>query len=194
MDVDDLVLKPPRDVWRKNLHEPREDQKIDFVFFEQLQQSFLRPGALVPGDHVKRQLVLFCERFEVGPITDDQHRFGAFQLSLPNCAHDALDAVRFTRHQNGHALTSRWVGEPHPDVHLEEFSELAKSLLNRRCIQLILLPRGLQRHAELTARDLFFKRFDIGLLFEQEIRDAGNDSGFVAADDSDRGKLLHGGQ
>lgn len=53
-------------------------------------------------------------------------------------------------------------------------------------------PRSLKYHAELTTRDLFFERLDVGLLLEKKIRDAGDDTGFVASDDGNSGKLFHG--
>jgi hypothetical protein len=55
-----------------------------------------------------------------------------------------------------------------------------------------LFPRGLERHTKLPTRDLFFEGLDIGLLFEQEIRNTGDNPGLVAPDNGNGGKLLHG--
>jgi hypothetical protein len=53
------------------------------------------------------------------------------------------------------------------------------------------VPRSLERHAELAARNLFFKRFNVGFLLEEEVCDAGDDAGFVASDDGNAGELSH---
>jgi len=49
MDVDDLVFETPDKVRRENLHEPREHDKIDFVFVQDLERAALRGGAVFPG-------------------------------------------------------------------------------------------------------------------------------------------------
>jgi hypothetical protein len=54
-------------------------------------------------------------------------------------------------------------------------------------------PRGLKRHAELAAGDLFFERLDVGVLLEQKGGDARNDAGLVPSDDGEGGKLFHVG-
>ena len=39
VDVDDFVFVPPHEVRRKNFHEPRQHDEINFMFFEQVQRA-----------------------------------------------------------------------------------------------------------------------------------------------------------
>jgi hypothetical protein len=52
-------------------------------------------------------------------------------------------------------------------------------------------PRGLKRHAELAAGDLFFERLDVGVLLEEKGGDPRNHAGLVTSDDGDNGELFH---
>ncbi len=51
-------------------------------------------------------------------------------------------------------------------------------------------PRGLQRHAELAAGDLLLHGLDVGAELKEELRDPGDDAGFVVSNESDRGEML----
>src|SRR6185503_19677348 len=62
---------------------------------------------------------------------------------------------------------------------------------NFRSVEILFGPRSLQRHAKLAARDLLFERFDVGVLLEEKIRDARDDSSLVAPDDGDSGEFFH---
>jgi hypothetical protein len=50
-------------------------------------------------------------------------------------------------------------------------------------------PRGLQRHAELAARDLLLQRLDVRAELEKQLSDSGDDAGLVPANEGDGGKF-----
>jgi hypothetical protein len=99
--------------------------------------------------------------------------------------------VRFPCDHDGEALTTVWVGKAEFDFHAELSGKPVESGMDGGGVAIAGVPRSLECHAELAARDLFFERLDVGFLLEEEVCDAGDDTGFVAPDDGDAGKLSH---
>src|SRR5271155_5109226 len=100
--------------------------------------------------------------------------------------------MRFLRDHDGEFLPAVRLIETDFDFHTELLCKLIESGANFCRVAIRCAPRSLKYHAELATRDLFFERLDVGLLLEKKIRDAGDDTGFVAPDDGDSGKLFHG--
>jgi hypothetical protein len=107
------------------------------------------------------------------------------------CGHERLETVRFLCDHDGEALTTVWVGKAEFDFHTELSGKPVKTGMDGGGVAIADVPRSLERHAELAARDLFFERLDVGSLLEEEVCDAGDDAGFVASDDGDAGELSH---
>jgi hypothetical protein len=92
---------------------------------------------------------------------------------------------------NGKALTTVRVGKAEFDFHAELSGKHVESGADGGGIVIGGVPRSLERHAELAARDLFFERLNVGSSLKEEVCDAGDNAGFVAPDDGDAGKLSH---
>ena len=97
----------------------------------------------------------------------------------------------FLGDHDGVALAAFRVGQAQLDFHSQLFGQRIEAGFQRLQLQVVAPPRGLQRHAELAARDLFLQRLDVGVLFKKEIGDPGDDPGLVPANDGNCGKLLH---
>ena len=136
---------------------------------------------------MERQLVLARERLQVGPVADDDDGLGA--KSRGRFREQAFEDVRLLRHEDGEALRA---GGREMDFrfHLQLGGGLADVVLDGGAVELLGRPRGLQRHAELAAGDLFLHGFDVGAELEEELRDARDDAGLVLPDESDGGEVL----
>ena len=146
--------------------------------------------AVVPRDAYKRQFKFFGERRKVGAVAQNENRVGFDFVSMV-CGHERLETMRFLRHHDGKALPAVWLGKPDFDFHAELPREFVQTGVQGGGMAIACRPRGLERHAELAAGDLFFERLDVGFLFEKEGGDARDDAGLVTPDDSDGGKLPH---
>ena len=76
MDVDDFVFVTPDKVRREDLHESRQDKKINLVVIQQLEGALLRFGTIRPGNHEKRHAPRPRQRFQIPAIGQNERRLG----------------------------------------------------------------------------------------------------------------------
>src|SRR5436309_10238144 len=99
--------------------------------------------------------------------------------------------MRLARDHDRHPLSPVRLGEPELDFHAQRSGQSIEPAANGFDAEPAWLPRGLDSHAELAARDLLFQRFDVGVLFEKITGHARDHSGLVPADHRDGGELFH---
>ncbi len=102
--------------------------------------------------------------------------------------------MRFLRDENGKPLRTDW-REVNFRLHLQVAGGFANFLLDGDLVEAGRRPRGLEGHAELSARDLFLHRLDVGAELEEKLGDAGDDAGLVVSNESNGGEMLgHAGE
>ena len=187
MDVDDFVFPAPDEVGREDFHEAGEDDEVGFVFFEKLEDFAFGLRAVVKGDEMEREFVFAGDGCECGSVADDDNGLCAEPGS--GLGEEAFEHVGFFCHENGEALAARG-GEMDLGFHTEVAARLPDVLLDFCAVEARGRPRGLEGHAELSARDLFFEGLDVGAELEEELGDPGDDARLVMADQGDGGELF----
>ncbi len=190
MNVDDFVFVAPHEVRRENFHEPRQHDEINLPLVKQFQRLRFRLRAVFPRNADERQAEFFGHRFEIGPVADDEREIGHHRFFGDGFG-DRFKTPRFLGHKNGEALAAIWLDDAHFDFHVKLAGQPVQSGAHGGGGKIFFGPRRLQSHAELPARDLLLERFNVGVLLKQKSGDAGDDAGFVPANDSDGGVLFH---
>ena len=161
------------------------NDEIDLVFLEQLEDLFLGLRAVEKRHVMKRQFAAARARGQVGPVADDHDRLRAQRGG--RFRQQAFEDMRFLRDENGQPLRA-----DRREVDLRVHAQVARGFLhgalNSRPVEAGGRPRGLQRHAELAARDLFLHRLDVRAQLEEKLRDPRDDARLVFSDQSDGGQ------
>lgn len=98
----------------------------------------------------------------------------------------------FPGDEDGEALRADG-GEVEPGFHAEGAGGFADFVLDVRFVEAGGGPGGLEGHAEAAAGDLFLEGLDVGAELEEKLGDAGDDAGFVGADEGEGSDVLgHG--
>jgi hypothetical protein len=77
------------------------------------------------------------------------------------------------------------------DLHTQFAPKCLQSYSKLFQVQFSTFPRGLERHTELAAGDLFFQGLNVGVLLEKKIGDPGDNPCFVAPNHRDSGEFPH---
>src|ERR1700722_9909335 len=110
----------------------------------------------MPRDMMERQFEFFCQPRETRIIADHQRR-----VRLELLRHEGVEAMRLLRDHDGETLAAVVFGEAYLDFHAQLRRELRQARAERIRVQRTAFPRGLERHAELAARDLLLQRLDV---------------------------------
>ena len=156
-----------KDLCFLNMKKEIDDLKINWVWFEYI-SFYKRPMSFI-ANFLKAAIHIFnlIRKNNIGIVHIRSYLTGLFVI-LPKI---------FLSFKLVFDIRGFWVNEKHDRLGWKKTS--AK------------LPRGLQHHAELSARDCLLQCLDIGALFEKKISHPRNHAGLVAANHSDGGKLFH---
>ena len=139
VDVDDFVFVMPHELRGKDLHEPREHDKINTVFVEDLDGFFFARIAVFPGEIMEREPGFFGEGFEHAVVGDDDGGFGG-EGAVFEGLDQALEAVGFLGDEDASALAVLGGGEPGAHLHAQVLTQGVQTGINSGAVERLGLP------------------------------------------------------